>query len=278
MIKLSQMFNVKNEHYFKRYEKLLTYYFGYEGIGEKHHILPKSLFPNLRYCKENLVNVPFRVHYLLHYLLAKSLDSKEMWWAFNSMCNKNTASGKLLKINSILYQKGKTAFSNSHSEWHAERDNNGLSNSQKIGQKTRDTKMSIPGYYADITRRSAQTMKETIQENGLTIAQNRSINAAKKVKEQGLLLGINNPNSNIICVYNNNDELIYTFFGDFLSLGRNLNLPVSALKNSYRNGGGKIFSKGILSRNKHFNNFKGWYAVKLGLIKEVTVSDLIKAY
>lgn len=52
---------------------------------EKHHILPVSLFPELKRNKNNIVNLYPRDHFLAHYHLAKITKTKEMIFAFNQM-------------------------------------------------------------------------------------------------------------------------------------------------------------------------------------------------
>lgn len=50
---------------------------------DTHHIIPRSLGGTDE--KDNLVNVPTRVHYLLHWLLAKDTKAKPMIDAFHLM-------------------------------------------------------------------------------------------------------------------------------------------------------------------------------------------------
>lgn len=68
-----------SNHHFKRYEKLIKYfrdrYEFQKNLGlEKHHILPRSLFPQYEDFKtfpENKIVLPYRVHFIAHYLLQK---------------------------------------------------------------------------------------------------------------------------------------------------------------------------------------------------------------
>lgn len=63
----------------------------YTGVGEKHHILPKSMWPEFRSAKWNLVNLSFEDHYEAHILLARicilKADSVKMLHAWNVMSN-----------------------------------------------------------------------------------------------------------------------------------------------------------------------------------------------
>lgn len=43
----------------------------YDGKGEKHHILPKSIYPQFIKSKWNIVNLRLQDHYIAHYLLTK---------------------------------------------------------------------------------------------------------------------------------------------------------------------------------------------------------------
>ena len=59
----------------------------YDGIMEKHHILPTSLFPeysSLKLHPWNMVRLTPRQHFIAHWMLAKLYGGK-MWYAFNMM-------------------------------------------------------------------------------------------------------------------------------------------------------------------------------------------------
>ena len=58
--------------------------------GENHHILPSSLFPeysDLRMNIQNKTRLTYENHLRAHYLLILSIDSEEMFYAFNMMNN-----------------------------------------------------------------------------------------------------------------------------------------------------------------------------------------------
>jgi len=100
-----------NPHWYNRYLKFLNYYNSYDGEGEIHHILPKSLFPeysNLKKHPWNGIKIPYRSHYLAHYMLAKALG-KGMWFAFNMM--RRVSNNK-----SVLYELARKYIKQASSE------------------------------------------------------------------------------------------------------------------------------------------------------------------
>jgi hypothetical protein len=94
IIENDSLANIKSHHYFNRYKKIISIYVnriidlektGDLGEFESHHILPKSMYPDLKKEKWNLVRLPTRVHYLVHYLLFKSFSDDGLTFAFNQM-------------------------------------------------------------------------------------------------------------------------------------------------------------------------------------------------
>lgn len=79
--------HVISQHHFKRYQKLIKIFMDQEKTSdtESHHILPKSIFPEFKNEKWNIVNLPLRVHYLSHYLLYRMTEHPKMAMAFNMM-------------------------------------------------------------------------------------------------------------------------------------------------------------------------------------------------
>ncbi len=74
--------------YTKLYYELLSIYIGQPG--EKHHILPKSMGGSNS--KDNIAEVPKRVHFILHRLLPKMVSSEyrpKMEYALWQMMNRN---------------------------------------------------------------------------------------------------------------------------------------------------------------------------------------------
>jgi hypothetical protein len=100
--------NIKSILHLDRYIKLIKYYIDNPCIGnqklgayEKHHILPRKMWPE--YIKEswNLVIMPTKAHYLAHYLLYKAFKNASCVFAFNQM---QRISKKQGKSNCRLYQ------------------------------------------------------------------------------------------------------------------------------------------------------------------------------
>lgn len=75
--------------YLDRYIKLIECAIEEKFINydyyELHHILPRSLFEEYVRCKWNIIKVPGKLHYILHYLLAKFTNDVKMIHAFNNM-------------------------------------------------------------------------------------------------------------------------------------------------------------------------------------------------
>lgn len=66
----------------------------FDGKGEKHHILPRSVFPEYAKCEWNLVNLSYKDHYRVHCLLPDMLSGKGrecMLYAWNMMSNRHRA-------------------------------------------------------------------------------------------------------------------------------------------------------------------------------------------
>ena len=75
---------------------------------EKHHILPRSEFPEFIKNENNIIILTGKQHYIAHWMLAKALSSKNMWFAFNQM--------RRLGKTSILYEYAKIYISESISK------------------------------------------------------------------------------------------------------------------------------------------------------------------
>lgn len=82
-----------------------------EGYVEKHHICPKSLFPefsSLSKNKWNLAKLTSRQHFIVHWMLWKTFPTSNMAHAFWAMCN---GWGYYKKITSKIYEKLKIQLS-----------------------------------------------------------------------------------------------------------------------------------------------------------------------
>lgn len=64
----------------------------HSGKGEKHHILPASIWPEYAVCDWNLVNLSYKNHYRVHCLLPDMLDGEaraSMLYAWNMMSGRH---------------------------------------------------------------------------------------------------------------------------------------------------------------------------------------------
>lgn len=79
---------------------------------ERHHIKPKSLFPEEAKDKSNIALLTPREHYLAHWLLTKIYPTKEMFYAFFTMCNRvsNSTFERSYRVPSKVYEKARLNF------------------------------------------------------------------------------------------------------------------------------------------------------------------------
>lgn len=101
----------KNYYDYIAYVKTLNRKKGDGNYYEKHHIKPKSIFPELAKDKDNLVLLTAREHFLAHYLLCKIYsEGKEhfqMLCAFQRMTKNTKGCFPFLYMNSKLFEKMK---------------------------------------------------------------------------------------------------------------------------------------------------------------------------
>ena len=72
-----------------------------KGKTEAHHVLPKSIFPEHKSDKWNIVNLSYYDHALAHYYLAKTGNGK-MCYAFHRMINSNVSRFNTDELDEIL--------------------------------------------------------------------------------------------------------------------------------------------------------------------------------
>jgi hypothetical protein len=77
---------------------------------EKHHILPKSLYPEYSKNKENLVKLTAREHFICHWLLTKIINDPKTIYAFQMMIP-NKTSNRYRPKSGIVYENLKKKFS-----------------------------------------------------------------------------------------------------------------------------------------------------------------------
>lgn len=105
-----------NPHYLNRYLNfVLNCTPNLNDYTEKHHILPKSLFPEFKTDSENLVRLTARQHFIAHWILSKVFvkykQKCSMLKAFNRMTTvSKTNSGRLI-VSSKLFEQAKLANS-----------------------------------------------------------------------------------------------------------------------------------------------------------------------
>jgi hypothetical protein len=77
---------------------------------EKHHILPKSLYPEYSKNKDNLVKLTAREHFLCHWLLTKIVNDPKTIYAFQMMIP-NKTTNRYRPKSSTVYENLKKKFS-----------------------------------------------------------------------------------------------------------------------------------------------------------------------
>lgn len=93
----------KLDIWYNRYVKLIEYAktqnFG--KLTHGHHILPRSMFPEFKDTKENIVVLSYRLHYLAHFILLKLTVDSRMAVAFTYMNRSTNKAG--FYLNSRLF-------------------------------------------------------------------------------------------------------------------------------------------------------------------------------
>lgn len=114
----------KNPRYTYRYIMFIESYMNKKQSSyEKHHILPRCLYPEYIKSKWNIIKLPARAHYIAHYLLYKADIDSKLTFAFNMMSvsrqnQQGRASSKILnhsKSYSYFRESLKEAIRNSNS-------------------------------------------------------------------------------------------------------------------------------------------------------------------
>ena len=105
--------------WYNRYIKLLKYAETHDYSNtkhyHKHHILPKSLFPEYEHDQDNLIKLSYRLHYIAHYILWKLTKTYQMAMAFHYMSTANIKNIRLYNTAiKTLYEgrKGYTSATN----------------------------------------------------------------------------------------------------------------------------------------------------------------------
>lgn len=110
----------KNYYNYMMYAKSLNRKRGDGTYYELHHIYPKSIFPELKNDKDNLVLLTAREHFLAHYLLCKIYSEGpshfKMLCAFNRMTKNTSKVESNLYMNSRLFEKMKIELNEQRKE------------------------------------------------------------------------------------------------------------------------------------------------------------------
>lgn len=115
------------------------------GYYEKHHIMPKSLYPLWSSRKSNLVKLTAREHLFVHMLLTKIYPkSHEMWSALWYMsCKSKKEKSNYPKLSLREYERIKVEYARSNSEHLKGKKNPNMARAfskdtlQKIGEKSK---------------------------------------------------------------------------------------------------------------------------------------------
>ncbi|AYJ73625.1 hypothetical protein BRM13314_00172 [Salmonella phage BRM 13314] len=148
-------------HFVNKYLSLISSFSHYQGVGEKHHILPVALFPEYATEYENIVKLPHRVHYIAHVCLALALPGSCMVNAI--MILKRLDS----RVNSHLFAKMRKRFAERLSVVNAGENNPmyGKKRSQKAKKKTSE---SLRNFYKS-KRKEDPDLKEFFSERNSKI-------------------------------------------------------------------------------------------------------------
>jgi len=122
---------------------------------ETHHIVPKCLGGTN--CKENLVLLTAREHFICHWLLVRIYpNNKKLIYSFHAMCNQNK-SGKRYIPSSRVYKEAKELFKQTFIPWN--KGKKGISKNPNRGKSM----IEIFGLEKsnDINKRKSESLKKT---------------------------------------------------------------------------------------------------------------------
>lgn len=226
---------------------------------ESHHIVPKSIRPDLSKDKSNQVLLTAREHFICHYLLTKFTISKnkaKMIYAFRCFFILDPSNKQERYINSLFYENNKKEQSKIHSE-RMSGDKNPFykqKHTEETKQKISESKIGKPGMKGDDNPATWEWVKEKLRKPK-TEDTKRKMSLAKK----GKCTGSKNNNAKKINIYNSNDELMFECYGNFSKICKENNFPENVLSNSYKNGGTPIY-KNYNNNKYNYLQYKGWYA------------------
>jgi len=105
---------IDNNKYYKWYsnivERALSRELPKDVYVEKHHILPKCLYPEYAKDKNNLVKLTAREHFVCHWILSKIFNDRKIMYAFEMMF-RNKTTNRYLPKSSTIYANLRKKFS-----------------------------------------------------------------------------------------------------------------------------------------------------------------------
>ena len=117
-------------NYSKIYDSLVRKKYADSEYMESHHILPKCM--GGKNFKENMIKVPYRVHFLCHWLLCKMHpDNFKLKAAFTQMLRSTKNHQRI--VSSKQFDIVKRTIKNTHFPWLIEANKNGPWNKGKTG-------------------------------------------------------------------------------------------------------------------------------------------------
>lgn len=184
---------IKSKHYYNRYLKFIEQCSIKEKFGytENHHIVPKSLGGSN--CKDNIISLTAREHFIAHWLLWKSYGNIQMAKAFYFM-RINPRDNKRY-INSKAYEKFKSEYSSllSESISGSNHHNYGKTTPDNVKRKISNSLMNRKRTKESIENQVKSRLKNNKSSGMLGKKQTQEFKTNQSVR----MLGIRNPMSGI---------------------------------------------------------------------------------
>jgi len=92
-----------NKHYWQRYKKFIASRQPTQGYVERHHIYPRSLFPQKANDADNIIALTAREHFIAHWMLHKAFGNG-MTMAFMYMKANGPDQERYWNLNSSAYE------------------------------------------------------------------------------------------------------------------------------------------------------------------------------
>jgi hypothetical protein len=260
---------VKSDHWLNRYLKIVSHFIENppDNDYEVHHILPKALFPEYQKEKWNLVKLPLRHHYLAHYCLVKAIKHKKISYAFICMnsLNKNYTNSTLYAL-SRLQISTMLSYYNSFENMSEERKEKALEGIRKSHRVPGRADNIRKAYFRSDNKQRVKRFKEnvsTIQESGLTKAQEIAQKSANTMRENGHYETLSKKMKVNLTLYDSYDRIVNRFESkkEFWSWCQDQGYPPNSLYRTFTKN--NSYTSHI--RNQHTKNadkIVGWYLRK----------------